>query len=746
MKTKLKSLMKHKGRFNVVTTFLIILTIVTIYFIYSLSLLTGIENFIRLSVSFILIIIWSLFLLFAKRVLTKNKSTSFIIFLITTIIYTVVSLIISLNISNIYNKLHKVSKHSSVYSTSLVTNQDNKVNSLDELDNGVIGLLNDENSIDGYQISKDIIKNKKIKNKLVYFDSYIQLIEALKGNEVKYIFLPTNYKILFSSVESFGEYLSTTKIIYTEEKTIAKKQVSRGNVIDKPFTMLLMGVDSEEENIANSSFNGDALMVVTFNPKTLNTTIVSIPRDSYVPIACFPGQRKNKITHAAWYGQDCMMKTIENLLDVKIDYFFKINFKGVVKLVDALGGVEVDVPYQFCEQDSSRRWGKHTVYVKKGLQTLNGEQALALSRNRHNNANRCGSAWGYSGTSDIVRGQNQQLVVKGILNKAKNIRKIETVYDLLDTLSKSMETNMSVNEILSFYNVGKDVISKTKDAKIDEIIKFQKLTLKTYGMYIMDYSEIHGQGMRLELSNQIPYKGSIRDVSNAMKVNLGLKEKEIHKTFKFNINEPYQEKIIGDNYYNEAGIPLLPNFVGKSEESAVSFANSNGLKLTINYVTSDAPYHRVGEIIKQSPYAKMDMDYVKTLTIDVVEKIAQPAEPVIPNCSLEENKESELCKLPDFVGKDISFYEQWKKKYNLSILEEFVEISVDDVAYDETKSGLIIYQNVPAGSSLYDLIENKLEIKYMEKKQNEPIVENPTPGDEEKPDEEFNIIDIVPVD
>ena len=118
-----------------------------------------------------------------------------------------------------------------------------------------------------------------------------------------------------------------------------------------------MGVDSEKEGIENSTFNGDSLMLLTFNPETLSTTMLSIPRDSYVPIACFAGQRKNKITHAAWKGESCMIDTIQNFLDVKIDYYVKINFKGVVKLVDALGGVQVDVPYNLCEQNSNREWG-----------------------------------------------------------------------------------------------------------------------------------------------------------------------------------------------------------------------------------------------------------------------------------------------------------------------------------------------------------------------------------------------------
>ena len=176
-------------------------------------------------------------------------------------------------------------------------------------------------------------------------------------------------------------------------------------------------------------------MLITFNPTTLNSTILSIPRDTYVPISCFSGKRKNKITHAAWYGEDCMINTIQDFTGITIDYYVKINFKGVVKLVDTLGGIEVDVPFSFCEQNSNREWGENTVYVEEGLQTLNGEQALALDRNRHPNPSMCSSKWTNYTSNDFIRGQNQQLVVKALLNKVKDIRSLDTVYELLDALS-----------------------------------------------------------------------------------------------------------------------------------------------------------------------------------------------------------------------------------------------------------------------------------------------------------------------
>ena len=175
-----------------------------------------------------------------------------------------------------------------------------------------------------------------------------------------------------------------------------------------------MGVDSEKDGLkANQAFNGDTLMLVTFNPKTLNATMFSIPRDTWVPIAC-NNNRENKINSSAAYGSSCVIKTIQNLTGINIDYYAKVNFKGVVDLVNALGGVTVEVERpdfwyhengkvnqnKVCEQDSNRRFGKDIVCMDLGLQTLNGEQALAYARCRHLYA-----------ISDIARNQHQQQIV-----------------------------------------------------------------------------------------------------------------------------------------------------------------------------------------------------------------------------------------------------------------------------------------------------------------------------------------------
>ena len=190
-------------------------------------------------------------------------------------------------------------------------------------------------------------------------------------------------------------------------------------------------------------------MLITFNPTTMNATILSIPRDTYVPIGCLKGYPQSKITHSGWNGESCVIKTINNWMDINVDYYVKVNFTALVSLVDSIGGIEVDVPYSFCEQDSNREWGENTVYVKKGLQTLDGEQALALSRNRHPNPGRCSAEWTNYYSDDIIRGQNQQLVINALINKiVKNIS-LDNIYSIIEAIDTNRYSKQPIINVLN---------------------------------------------------------------------------------------------------------------------------------------------------------------------------------------------------------------------------------------------------------------------------------------------------------
>lgn len=527
---------------TVISFIMMLLCIISnVYLVYSLFLLSGIETLIRVVVSSIITLL-DVCLIYGFLTSIKKKDKMYIIYTILGLIFSIILLFVGHYIIKTYKVVDNFTTDSTTYSTSLVTLKDNKVDDIKKVD-GKVGMLDDQNNTVGYIIPTNIIDENNLDVNIKKYSSYVELIKALYMEEVDYIFLPTNYVIMFSNYE--GEDFSTigedTKIIYTKNQKIkSKSNTKKTSSLTKPFTVLLMGVDSEDENIAGSSFNGDSLMLITFNPNTLNATILSIPRDSYVPIACTSGKSRSKITHAAWYGENCMIDTIENFTGITIDYYVKINFKGLVKIVETLGGIDVDVPYSFCEQDSNRRFGNNTVYVDKGFQTLNGEQALAFSRNRHPWPAYCGKKYSNYESNDFVRGQNQQKVLTAILDKIKQNGNLQTIYNLLDVVSSSMETNMSTNEILSLYNIGKDVISKSSNSSsVADVIGMQRLYLSGKDAHIMDSLT----GMNLYF--YVLFNESIDEISKAMKINLEQEEAELIKEFNFDVDEKYESKVIG---------------------------------------------------------------------------------------------------------------------------------------------------------------------------------------------------------
>lgn len=644
MKKSKKSNFNKKLNFYFILTFLLLLTFSTFYSFYAISLLKGIENIFRSFITIFITLIFGFFIYKSYIVYKKNNFKSIIKIVVIIILYSILLGFSSLLIDRTYGKIKGLSNHNLSYSSSMIALKETRVSKIEKLDNKKIGILEDTENIVGSVIPNSVIKEYNIKNQIVYYASFVELLDALLSKEVGYIFVPTNYNILFGNIETYENLEQTTKIIYTSSKTI-KKTTIKGS-ISKPFTLLLMGVDSAKEGIKGSSFNGDSLNLITFNPETLNSTILSIPRDTYLPISCFKNQRKNKITHAAWYGQDCMIKTIENMVDINVDYYVKINFKGLVQIVDSLGGINVDVPYSFCEQNSERKWGDKTIYLEKGYKLINGEEALALSRNRKSNKDKCSPIWTNHDSNDFIRGQNQQLIIKGILEKLKDVKSIDTVNDIFDSVSNNFETNMSTNEILSLYNILKRVLNLKNNANVDLLFGIQKLYLSGYDLIINDYSLKDKQGTKLNLYNFVPYQGSIKDISTEMKTNLGLIKGEIVKSISFSALVPYNKMIVGKNDYTESKINLVPSFINKHEDEVKAWADRNNIKLIINKIEAKESTDFVGMVKKQTALPNMEVSLIGSNGFEVYviekEKVTpeEPTENIIEENLIIENSNS----------------------------------------------------------------------------------------------------------
>ena len=181
------------------------------FLIYALSLLSGIENTLRMIASGILIIVLIAILLFSMKALIKNKPISYLIIIIISIIYCGGTGYVGFQIYQAYGSLNNFTSSETTYSSSIVTLKDNKVEDIKDLGNSKIGILNDKNSVDGYQIPQEIIKEENLKVKTVDYDSYADLLNDLYEEKIDYVFLPTNYTVLFMQEKytTLNNYLKT---------------------------------------------------------------------------------------------------------------------------------------------------------------------------------------------------------------------------------------------------------------------------------------------------------------------------------------------------------------------------------------------------------------------------------------------------------------------------------------------------------------------------------------------------------
>ena len=562
----LEKVKEKKSIFNFFLKLILFITIISsIYTIYSLTLLDTIENTLRYIVmgiiAFIDLILVLRVFLKSKKKKKRKKKIGTLIFMI---FYTIICIAVGILINFIYNEISKINKDVVTYSSSLVTMATNSAHKIEDIKNYKIAILDDEKSPEGYIIPQEIVSeyNLNDENQLVKYSDYSTMVVDLYADEIDAMLISSGYVEMFEVITGYENIATDTKVIVHKEKDMKKTETSEKEIasanksVTEPFTILLMGIDSTAEVLTkNAVACGDTLILITFNPKTLNATMVSIPRDSYLPIACWPGKDENKITHAAAYGNDCMMNTIQDFFGINIDYYAKINFKGLVKLVDAVGGVEVDVPHTLCTDNSNR---EDTVCIQAGRQTLNGEQALTFARNRKQLSN-----------GDFGRAEHQQEIIMALINKMRTITEVSKFRTILDTVSNSLDTNLTTKQILEFYNVGKDIIKRSSEQS--DLINIQQMFLSGADQMIYD------ERMRMVLYNYVPNTRSRDAIVQAMKENLELVPHKNITTFNFSINRTYEKTIVGKGYATAGTYSLLPRFIGMSKVQAAARAESLGL-------------------------------------------------------------------------------------------------------------------------------------------------------------------------
>lgn len=203
-------------------------------------------------------------------------------------------------------------------------------------------------------------------------------------------------------------------------------------VLPQPFTIYISGIDTYGE--VSETSRSDVNLIAVVNPKTYQILLVTTPRDYYVPIPGVSGGQKDKLTHAGIYGIDASMRTLGELYETDINYYARLNFTSLIDIVDTLGGVDVYSELAFQTGTESGC----IVDVQEGWNHLNGEQALAFSRERHALAD-----------GDNQRGKNQQAVLTAMLRKCLSPTMLLKAGTIMNQVSSEVETNLSQAQINS---------------------------------------------------------------------------------------------------------------------------------------------------------------------------------------------------------------------------------------------------------------------------------------------------------
>lgn len=195
-----------------------------------------------------------------------------------------------------------------------------------------------------------------------------------------------------------------------------------------PISILMLGVDERKGDSGRS----DSMILITVNPKTKKTTMLSIPRDTRTKLIDTSNPSKDRIDKInaayAYGGIQESIDTVENFLNVPIDYYIKVNMEGFKDIVNAVGGIEVDNKYAF-ELDG--------VTLKTGPQHLNGLQALEYARMRHQDP-----------LGDFGRQERQREVISKIINKGKSLSTLTNYNNILTALENNIKTNLTFNDML----------------------------------------------------------------------------------------------------------------------------------------------------------------------------------------------------------------------------------------------------------------------------------------------------------
>lgn len=428
---------------------LTILFFITMYLIYRLNILP-IKYLLVIGGVLLLIVLVLDFKLIRKK--TKVGKRLFYIFISSIFIALIIYLLTYINATYDFMNNMVFDKYE-ISTYDIIADKSSSYKKIGDLANSNVGYLYGDNN---YKNLKILIR-KDVKYEEYYYKNINSMINSLEEEKNHALILEENY---YEALKEEYDYLkNNTKVIKKYKLITKKKKKEEVNVsTSKPFILYISGIDTYGK--ISSVSRSDVNIVAVVNPDDGKVLLVSIPRDYYVNL--HKNGQKDKLTHAGLYGIDESVTTIEDLLDIDINYYLRLNFSTLTKSIDLLGGVDVYSDMTF------NPTANPSLTIKEGINHMDGDMALAFARERYQYR-----------TGDRHRGQNQQAIIIAVIKKLSNPSVITKYKDLLNSLDGTFETNMDYKNITN-------LVKLQLDKKIDWDIS--SISLDGTGSMMSTYS------------------------------------------------------------------------------------------------------------------------------------------------------------------------------------------------------------------------------------------------------------------
>ena len=423
--------------FGLFTLFLLLAASLALYI---RLMATGMLSNLYLIILMVVLIVLNAVGVIVQLPLRRNKAGKLIMGIVSLLLsgamlYAVVA------VNSVQSALSKiVGKMTETEITEVRVMNDNPATSMGDTKGYTFGYIADADTKNTQSILDEISKSfGTIKSK--EYSSMTALADALYDDEVDAILINQGYVDLLTEKDGYTDFRDQTRVLYTYTTTHEVDPIVPNTSITKePFVVYCSGIDARVDDISAKS-RSDVNILAVVNPTTKQILLVNTPRDYYLPLA--RNGELDKLTHAGLYGIDESMKVLGNLYGVQADYYVRVNFAGLVKIVDALGGVDIEsdanfscVPMETPDGNGDYTYQKYS--FTKGINHVNGSQALAFARERKAFAD-----------GDNRRGQHQMTVIKAIVNKACSSAVLTKYQELLKAASDAFITNMPYADISS---------------------------------------------------------------------------------------------------------------------------------------------------------------------------------------------------------------------------------------------------------------------------------------------------------